>query len=177
MVKNLLANGDVGSIPGSERSPGEGNDNAFPEFLPGKSHRKRGPVGYLPCVPTSGLPVPSPLCARVWAPCALSPVCLRLGSMCPLRCVPASGLHVLSPLCARVWAPCALSPVCPRPTPCALSPVCPRLGSRLWVSSHLPPLGPHCPETRAHILTPEAPGREPGRAPAWTRAYPSSIAM
>ena len=49
MVKNLLANeGDVGSIPGSERSPGEGNDNAFPEFLPGKSHRKRGPVGYSP---------------------------------------------------------------------------------------------------------------------------------
>ena len=28
MVKNLPANaGDVGSIPGSERSPGEGNDN------------------------------------------------------------------------------------------------------------------------------------------------------
>ena len=49
MVKNLLANaGDVGSIPGSERSPGEGNDNAFPEFLPGKSHRQRGLVGYSP---------------------------------------------------------------------------------------------------------------------------------
>ena len=49
MVKNLLANaGDVGSIPGSERSPGEGNDNTFPEFLPGKSHRQRTLVGYGP---------------------------------------------------------------------------------------------------------------------------------
>ena len=52
MVENPPANSgdtrDVGSIPGSERSPGEGNDNAFPEFLPGKSHRKRGPVGYSP---------------------------------------------------------------------------------------------------------------------------------
>ena len=29
-VKNLLANtGDVGSISGSTRSPGEGNDNSF----------------------------------------------------------------------------------------------------------------------------------------------------
>ena len=30
MVKNLLANaGEVGSIPGSRRSPGEGNGNPF----------------------------------------------------------------------------------------------------------------------------------------------------
>ena len=30
MVKNLLANaGEVGSIPGSRRSPGEGNSNPF----------------------------------------------------------------------------------------------------------------------------------------------------
>ena len=49
VVKNLLANaGDVGSIPGSERSPGEGNDNAFPEFLPGKSHGHRSTAGYSP---------------------------------------------------------------------------------------------------------------------------------
>ena len=30
LVKNLTANaGDIGSIPGSGRSPGEGNDNPF----------------------------------------------------------------------------------------------------------------------------------------------------
>ena len=42
MVKNLPANiGDaahVGSIPGSGRSPGEGNGNPLPAFLPGKFH-------------------------------------------------------------------------------------------------------------------------------------------
>ena len=38
MVKNLPANKvDVGSISGSGRSPGEGNGNPFPVFLPGKS--------------------------------------------------------------------------------------------------------------------------------------------
>ena len=31
--------GDVGLIPGSGRSAGEGNDNPTPVFLPGKSHR------------------------------------------------------------------------------------------------------------------------------------------
>ena len=40
MVKNLPANaGDAGLIPGSGRSPGEGNIN--PVFLPGKSHGQR----------------------------------------------------------------------------------------------------------------------------------------
>ena len=39
MVKNLLANSeDSGSIPGSGRSPGEGNGNPFQYFLPGTSH-------------------------------------------------------------------------------------------------------------------------------------------
>ena len=38
-VKNPPANaGDLGSIPGSGRSPGEGNGNPFQLFLPGKTH-------------------------------------------------------------------------------------------------------------------------------------------
>ena len=50
MVKNLLANaGDVGSIPGSGRSPGEGNGSPLtPAFLPGKCHGQRSVVGYSP---------------------------------------------------------------------------------------------------------------------------------
>ena len=47
MIKNLPANaGDVGSIPGSERSPGESNGN--PLFLPGKSHGQRSLAGCSP---------------------------------------------------------------------------------------------------------------------------------
>ena len=46
MVKNLPANaGDTGSVPGSGRSPGEGNGNT-PVFLPGKFHGQRKLVGY-----------------------------------------------------------------------------------------------------------------------------------
>ena len=42
VVKNLSANaGDVGSIPGSRRSPGVGNDNPLPVFLPRKVHGQR----------------------------------------------------------------------------------------------------------------------------------------
>ena len=37
--------GDPGSIPRSERSPGEGNGNPF---LPGKSHGQRNLAGYSP---------------------------------------------------------------------------------------------------------------------------------
>ena len=38
MVQNLPANaGDMGSIPGSEISPGEGNSNPLPYFCPGNS--------------------------------------------------------------------------------------------------------------------------------------------
>ena len=45
MVKNLPANaGDTGLIPGLERSPGEGNSNLTPVFLPGKSHGQRSLV-------------------------------------------------------------------------------------------------------------------------------------
>ena len=40
--------GNPGSIPGSGRSPGEGNGNPLPVFLPGKSHRQRSLVGYSP---------------------------------------------------------------------------------------------------------------------------------
>ena len=48
MVKNLPANaGDVGSISGSEKSPGEGNDNLL-VFLPRKSHEQRSLAGYSP---------------------------------------------------------------------------------------------------------------------------------
>jgi len=38
--------GNLGSIPGSGRSPGEGNGN--PVFLPGESHGWRSLVGYSP---------------------------------------------------------------------------------------------------------------------------------
>jgi len=39
--------GDLGSIPGSRRSPGEGNGNPI-QFLPGESHGWRSLVGYNP---------------------------------------------------------------------------------------------------------------------------------
>ena len=39
--------GDLGSIPGSGRSPGEGNGNP-PVLSPGKSHGLRSLVGYSP---------------------------------------------------------------------------------------------------------------------------------
>ena len=40
--------GDLGSIPGLGRSPGEGHGNPPPVFLPGKSHGRRNLVGYSP---------------------------------------------------------------------------------------------------------------------------------
>ena len=40
--------GDLGSIPGSGRSPGEGNGQSTPVLLPGKSHGQRSLVGYSP---------------------------------------------------------------------------------------------------------------------------------
>ena len=40
--------GDLGSIPGLGRSPGEGNGNPLQLFLPGKSHGQRSLVGYSP---------------------------------------------------------------------------------------------------------------------------------
>ena len=50
VVKNPPANAgdrrDVGSIPGSGRSPERGHSN--PVFLPGESHGQRGLVGYSP---------------------------------------------------------------------------------------------------------------------------------
>ena len=50
MVKVSAYNvGDPGSIPGSERSPGEGNGNPLQySFLPGKSHGRKSLVGYSP---------------------------------------------------------------------------------------------------------------------------------
>ena len=49
MVKNLPTNAkDAGSIPGSGRSPGVGNDNPIPVFLPGESHGLRTLEGYSP---------------------------------------------------------------------------------------------------------------------------------
>ena len=47
MVKNPLASAeDVGSIPGSGRSPVEGNGNTVQLLLPGKSHGQRSLAGY-----------------------------------------------------------------------------------------------------------------------------------
>ena len=40
--------GDVGSIPGSGRSFGEGNGNPLWYFLPGKSQSQRRLAGYSP---------------------------------------------------------------------------------------------------------------------------------
>ena len=39
--------GDLGSIPGLGRSPGEGNGNPL-QFLPGESYGRRSLVGYSP---------------------------------------------------------------------------------------------------------------------------------
>ena len=48
VIRNLPSKaGDAGSIPGSERSPGEGNDTT-PVFLSGESHGWRSLVGYRP---------------------------------------------------------------------------------------------------------------------------------
>ena len=47
MVNNQACNaGDLGSIPGLGRYPGEGNGNALPVFLPGISHEQRSLIGY-----------------------------------------------------------------------------------------------------------------------------------
>ena len=40
--------GDTGLIPGSGRSPGEGNDDPLLVFLPGEFHGQRSLVGYSP---------------------------------------------------------------------------------------------------------------------------------
>ena len=40
--------GDLGSISGLGRSPGEGNDQPTPVFLPGEFHGQRSLVGYSP---------------------------------------------------------------------------------------------------------------------------------
>ena len=50
MVKHLPTMQETrGSIPGSGRSPGEGNDNPpIPVLLPGKSYGQRSLVGYNP---------------------------------------------------------------------------------------------------------------------------------
>ena len=49
MVKNPPANaGDAASIPGLGRSPGEGNGNPTPVFLPGEFHGQRSLEGYSP---------------------------------------------------------------------------------------------------------------------------------
>ena len=52
MVKNLPANAGnvrgVGSIPGSGRSPGVGNDNSLQYTCLGESHGQRSVAGYSP---------------------------------------------------------------------------------------------------------------------------------
>ena len=48
-VKNLPANvGDTGSIPGLERSPGEGNDNLLQYSCLGNPTGQRSLAGYSP---------------------------------------------------------------------------------------------------------------------------------
>ena len=50
VVRNPLANAkdikDMGVVPGSGRSPGEGNGQPTPGFLPGKFHGQGSLVGY-----------------------------------------------------------------------------------------------------------------------------------
>ena len=47
MVKNLPANAeDTGSVPGSGRSPGEGNGNPLQYSCLGESHGQRSLAGY-----------------------------------------------------------------------------------------------------------------------------------
>ena len=49
MVKNPPANaGDVSSIPGPGRSPGEVKGNPLRSSCPERSHRQRSMVGYNP---------------------------------------------------------------------------------------------------------------------------------
>ena len=49
MVNDPLAKaGDLGSIPGSGRSPRERNGNPLLVFLPGKSHEQKSLAGYTP---------------------------------------------------------------------------------------------------------------------------------
>ena len=52
MIKNSPASAghvrDVGLIPGLGRSPGVGNGNLTPAFLPGESHGQRSLVSYGP---------------------------------------------------------------------------------------------------------------------------------
>ena len=52
VVNNSFANagdtGDLNSILGSRKSPGEGNSNSLEYFLPGKFHGQRSLVGYSP---------------------------------------------------------------------------------------------------------------------------------
>ena len=48
VVKNLPADtGDMGSVPGAGRSPGEGNGSPS-SILTGKSHGQKSLVGYSP---------------------------------------------------------------------------------------------------------------------------------
>ena len=47
VAKNIPGNaGNVGSIPGSGRSPGGGNGNPLQYSSPGESHGRRSLVGY-----------------------------------------------------------------------------------------------------------------------------------
>ena len=51
LVKNLLANsGDASSIPGSGRSPGEGNGLPTPGLLPGELRGQRSLAGSIQSV-------------------------------------------------------------------------------------------------------------------------------
>ena len=70
MVKNLPANTgnirDSGLIPVWQRSPGEGDGNPTPAFLPGESHRQRNLVGYSPGSPKESDSIEMTACIHVF---------------------------------------------------------------------------------------------------------------
>ena len=49
-IESVCNAGDLGSIPGLERSPGERNGYSTPVFLPGEFHGQRNLADYSPWV-------------------------------------------------------------------------------------------------------------------------------
>ena len=47
-IESVFNSGDVGSIPGFGKSPGEGIGQSTPAFMPGESHGRRSLGGYSP---------------------------------------------------------------------------------------------------------------------------------
>ena len=47
-IESVCSSGDVGSIPEFGKSPGEGNGQPTPAFMPGEFHGQRSLGGYSP---------------------------------------------------------------------------------------------------------------------------------